>query len=182
MKRRDALKNISVAAGSSLVFPTILFASCQSDEYRPIFFTKKDLVLLNEIGETILPETADSPGAKALKVANFMDVFVGHCYTEEQQKNIQEGLFLFQNECREKNGKSFLNMTTAQRHQTLVALAKKVAKSETTHYFSLLKSLVLRSYFTSKDGAKQALRYVPIPGKFEGDYPFQQGDKAWALG
>ena len=45
-----------------------------------------------------------------------------------------------------------------------------------------LKNLVLLSYFTSKDGATKALRYLPIPGKFEGNHPIQQGDKTWALG
>ncbi len=182
MKRRNALKNITVAAGGSLVLPATLFSSCQSDGYQPLFFTKKDLVLLNEIGETILPETVDSPGIKALKIANFMDVYVADCYKEEQQKIIQEGLMKFQKDCQEKVGKSFLKMTTPQRHNWLVDLDKSAKESKTNHYFTLLKSLVLLSYFTAKDGATKALRYLPIPGKFEGDYPFQEGEKAWALG
>jgi len=102
MKRRSVLKNLTIGIGGSLVISPSLFSSCQSDNYQPLFFTKKDLRLLNEIGETILPETVDSPGAKALKVANFMDVFVADCYNREQQKTIQEGLVLFQKECQEK--------------------------------------------------------------------------------
>ncbi len=182
MKRRNALKNITVAVGGSLVLPATLFSSCQSDDYQPLFFTKKDLVLLNEMGETILPETSDSPGAKVLKIANFMDVYVADCYKAEQQKIIQEGLIKFQKDCQEKVEKSFLKMTTLEKHEWLVVLDKSARDSETTHYFRLLKSLVLLSYFTAKDGATKALRYLPIPGKFEGNYPFQQGDKAWALG
>lgn len=182
MKRRNVLKQLTLAAGGSLVMPAVLFSSCQSDSYQPFFFTKKDLVLLNEIGETILPETVDSPGAKALKVANFMDVYVADCYKKEQQKVIQEGVMKFQYDCQEKVGKSFLKMTTQQRHEWLVELDKNAKESEPMHYFTLLKSLVLLSYFTAKEGAEQALRYLPIPSKFEGDYPFQQGDKAWALG
>ena len=182
MKRRNALKNLTLAAGGSLLISPTLFVSCQSDSYQPLFFTKNDLVLLNEIGEIILPETADSPGAKALKIANFIDVYVADCYKAEQQKVLQEGLMQFQKDCQEKGGESFLKMTTAQRHKCLVDLDKSAKDSKSTHYFSLLKNLVLRSYFTAKEGANQALRYIPIPGRFEGDYPFQAGDKAWALG
>ena len=182
MKRRNVLKNLTIGIGGGLVMSPSLFSSCQSDNYQPLFFTKKDLSLLNKIGEAILPETDDSPGAKALKVAHFMDVYVADCYNIEQQKIIQEGLLTFQKKCQEKKGKSFLKMTAEQRHQVLVEVAKKAKNSEEVHYFSLLKNLVLRSYFTAKDGATEALRYLPIPGKFEGDYPFQQGDKAWALG
>ncbi len=73
-------------------------------------------------------------------------------------------------------------MTTQQRYKYLVDLDKRAKDSETRHYFTLLKSLVLLSYFTAKDGATKTLRYLPIPGKFDGDYPFEQGDKSWALG
>lgn len=182
MKRRNVLKNLTIGIGGSLVISPSLFSSCQSDNYQSLFFTKKDLPLLNEIGETILPKTADSPGAKVLKVAHFMDVYVADCYKEAQQKIVQEGLLIFQKECQEKKGKSFLKMTAEQRHQVLVELAERAKNSEEIHYFSLLKNLVLVSYFTAKDGATQALRHLPIPGQFKGDYPFQQGDKAWALG
>ena len=43
-----------------------------------------------------------------------------------------------------------------------------------------MKQLTLFGYFTSKEGATQALRYVAVPGKYVGDYPYKKGDKAWA--
>ncbi len=126
MKRRSVLKNLTLGIGGSLVISPSLFSSCQSENYQPLFFTKKDLRLLNEIGETILPETVDSPGAKALKVANFMDVYVADCYNSEQQKIIQEGLVSFQKDCLEKNGKAFLKMTGKQKHQSTISLLKNM--------------------------------------------------------
>ena len=182
MKRRSVLKNLTIGIGGSLVISPTLFSSCQSPNYQPSFFTKKDLLLLNEIGETILPETVDSPGAKTLNVANFMDLYAADCYKAKQQKVIQEGLLLFEKECLAKVGASFLKITAQQRQECLVDLDEKAKNSKTPHYFTELKSLVLLSYFTSKDGATKALRYLPIPGKFEGNHPIQQGDKAWALG
>ena len=35
-------------------------------------------------------------------------------------------------------------------------------------------------YFTSEPGATKALRYVAVPGRYEGCIPYKKGDKAWA--
>ncbi|WP_140938158.1 gluconate 2-dehydrogenase subunit 3 family protein [Sphingobacterium lumbrici] len=48
------------------------------------------------------------------------------------------------------------------------------------HFFTMLKQLTLIGFFTSEVGMTQALRYVKIPGKFDGDYPYQKGDRAFA--
>jgi hypothetical protein len=48
------------------------------------------------------------------------------------------------------------------------------------HYFAMLKQLTLLGYFTSEIGATQALRYVAVPGKYEGCVPYKKGDRAWA--
>jgi len=48
------------------------------------------------------------------------------------------------------------------------------------HYFTMMKQLTLLGYFTSKPGATEALRYVPVPGRYEGCIPYTKGEKAWA--
>jgi hypothetical protein len=48
------------------------------------------------------------------------------------------------------------------------------------YYFTLMKQLTLLGYFTSKEGATQALRYVPVPGRYDGCIDYKKGDKAWA--
>ena len=48
------------------------------------------------------------------------------------------------------------------------------------YYFILMKQLTLLGYFTSKEGATQALRYVAVPTRFEGSVDYKKGDKAWA--
>jgi hypothetical protein len=42
-----------------------------------------------------------------------------------------------------------------------------------------MKDLTLWGYFTSEIGATQALRFVEIPGRYEGCIPFAKGDRAW---
>ena len=44
----------------------------------------------------------------------------------------------------------------------------------------MMKQLTLMGFFTSKPGATQALRHEPVPGKYDGAFPYKKGDKAWA--
>jgi hypothetical protein len=44
----------------------------------------------------------------------------------------------------------------------------------------MMKELTLTGFFTSEVGATKALRYVAIPGRYEGCVPYTKGDKAWA--
>ena len=48
------------------------------------------------------------------------------------------------------------------------------------HYFTMIKQLVLFSFFTSKAGATEALRYVAVPGRYDGDMAYEPGTPAWA--
>ncbi len=48
------------------------------------------------------------------------------------------------------------------------------------HFYIMMKQLTLLGYFNSKEGATQALRYLPVPGKYDGSFPYKKGDKAWA--
>ena len=79
----------------------------------------------------------------------------------------------------ERNSK----MTDDEKHerkmQQDLGTYKRDAKDE-PHYFGMIKQLTLWGYFTSKPGATQALRYIAVPGKYEGIIPYKKGDKAWA--
>jgi hypothetical protein len=85
------------------------------------------------------------------------------------------------------HGHSFMKATPEQRKELLTALDKEAKEfqknkkpEDPTHYFTLMKQLTLLGYFTSEIGATQALRYVAVPGKYEGCIPYKKGDKAWA--
>ncbi len=81
-----------------------------------------------------------------------------------------------------------MKITPEQRKELLTEIDKEQKdykknkkKEEDAHYFSQMKQLTLLGYFTSKEGATQALRYVAVPGRFEACIPYKKGDKAWAL-
>ena len=66
--------------------------------------------------------------------------------------------------------------------QTNAKLAWKEQKEfegSPSHYYTMMKQLTLWGYFSSKPGATLALRNVPVPGKYDGAFPYKKGDKAF---
>ena len=187
MNRRDALASIALLVGGTLVGAEAFLTGCKTTGKKEGLFAVDDIALLDEVGETILPATA-TPGAKAAQIGQFMKTIVTDCYDEKDQKTFTDGIGKLNDASKKKYDKGFIELQPNQRHDLLVALdaeAKdyngKKKDSDPHHYFSLMKQLTVWGYFTSEPGATKALRYLPVPGKYVGDYPYKKGDKAWAL-
>lgn len=105
MKRRGALKVMTVVAGTSVLLPS--FSACRSSGYEPVFFSKQELSLVEEVSETILPRTPDAPGARDCQVANFVDAYINDCYSIVDQESVKSGLENLKASCEEKYKKQF---------------------------------------------------------------------------
>lgn len=200
MNRRDALTRVALLMGGAVIGADYFLTSCSPSSSDKDKTQSKDgasasnfkaldtkqQAYLDEVGETILP-TTKTPGAKAARVGSFMNVMVRDCYKPADQEIFTKGLTQLEEASQKMNGKGFLESTPAQRTALLTALdaeQKNYAKTKTpeqpNHYFRMVKELTLLGYFTSEVGATQALRYLPVPGKYVGDYPYKKGDRAWA--
>ncbi|HEU4610299.1 MAG TPA: gluconate 2-dehydrogenase subunit 3 family protein, partial [Chitinophagaceae bacterium] len=109
------------------------------------------------------------------------------CYTENEQKAFLNGMKELNDAANKKLKRDFMEADNDQRTAFLKALdqeardyAKNKKASDPPHYFALMKQLTLLGYFTSQIGCEQALRYVAVPGRFDGCVPYHKGDKAWA--
>lgn len=193
INRREALSRVALIMGGTVLGAEAFLSGCKTDT-KGVSFTKDDIAFLNEVAETIIPTTT-SPGAKEAKVGEFMQIMVSDCYEEKDQAIFMEGIKKLEEASKKLNSKSFMESTPEQRNALLVALDKEAKeeaakaadekKSNPTkeypkHYFTMMKQLTLSGYFTSEVGATKALRYVAVPGKFVGSYPYKKGDKAWA--
>ncbi|MBF9237614.1 gluconate 2-dehydrogenase subunit 3 family protein [Hymenobacter sp. BT683] len=200
MNRRDALARVALIMGGTVIGADFFLSSCSSPTkedkaavktakpvpQKPDFLSPQQVSFLDEVGETILP-TTKTPGAKAAHVGQFMAVMVRDCYEPKDQKVFLNGIAQLDVDCQKKQGKTFLDSTPAERTAFLTALdAEQKAYSATqpkdapNHYFRMMKQLTLLGYFTSEVGATQALRYLPVPGRYEGSVPYKKGDRAWA--
>ena len=188
MNRRDAIGRVALIMGGTLIGSEFLLSGCKSKTPTiQDLFDADHVAFLNEVADTILPETK-TPGAKAAKVGDFMAVMVRDCYETPDQEVFLKGIGQIDDAANKKFSKKFMDLDATQKTALLTDLDKEQqAYSKTkkpkdpNHYFRMMKELTLLGYFTSEIGCKQALRYVEVPGRFDGCIPYKKGDKAWAL-
>jgi Gluconate 2-dehydrogenase subunit 3 len=160
-----------------------------------------------ELADTIIP-TTKTPGAKAAKVNEIIDVILKDCYKEADQKRFLEGLAQTNKLSQDAYGKAFAQLDSTQRidivkkleadakqqkadranTQTAGAQAdaqmprgRRGEKAGFAPFFTILKDLTLTGYFTSEIGCTQALEYVAVPGRYDGCVTLKPGQKAWAI-
>jgi hypothetical protein len=112
---------------------------------------------------------------------------VRDCYAPADQQIFMDGMTKLEEASKKQNSKGFLESTPAQRTALLTALDKEQKEysknkklEQPNHYFRMMKELTMLGFFTSEVGATQALRYLPVPGKYDGNVPYKKGDRAWA--
>jgi Gluconate 2-dehydrogenase subunit 3 len=214
ISRREAILRVSaLLGGAAFVGGSGLLANCEAASFpvagAPGEFTAEDIALLDEIAETILPETK-TPGAKAAKTGAFMALMVTDSYTPAERKIFRDGMRKVDDATRKANNVAFMQATPEQRTAVLTALdheqkrlmdAREAAERrkkglaplpagetaadahgghEPAHYFRMMKELALLGYFTSELGCTQAMRYVESPGRFDPCIPYTPGEPAWA--
>ncbi len=183
MNRRDALKAATVLVGGALVASSGVLAACTpSRDARQTsgVLNAGDQDLIEEIADTLLPMTAASPGAKAAGAGPAINLLLTDCYDAKAQQRVVQGLKDFRATCRERNGDNFASLSRHDREQLLREIDADARKAGDAHYFGLVRELASSAYFSSQVGVTQALRYVPVPGRWEGCVPLTRGQPAWS--
>jgi len=187
MDRRELLRMIAIATGGVVIGGDFLLSGCKNPETKTaLTFSDNDIAFLNEVAETVLPQT-NSAGAKAANAGTYMSVWVNDCYTTDEQQIFHKGITALDEASKKMNGKSFMESTAEERTKLLIAIDnekkeyyKTKKAEEPDHYFQQMKQLAIAGYFCSEKGRKEALRYTPVPGKYIGDLEYKKGDKAFA--
>jgi len=188
MDRRELLKMIVAATGAAMIGLPALGQAQPPAATAKALFSDADVGTLDEIAETILPRTK-TPGAKDAGAGAFMATFVSDCYTARQQATFRAGLA----DIDKRAGGRFVSLAPQARTELLRALdaearkhAVEVTETGTAeegeampHYFTMLKQLTIFGFFTSKVGATEVLRYVAVPGRYDGDLAYIPGTPAW---
>lgn len=209
MNRREAIQRVAMILGGTVIGANLFLEGCTRSASKDVetLFEQKSVDLIGDLADAILPPTS-TPGAKEAGVGSFIPVMVRDCYTEGQQKVFLDGLNGLDAKAKEIKGKSFAELSLEERTALAAALDKEAneyntkqneeqkeaqeknklkqnelyrdVEAPTPHWFTLFKQLTLTGYFNSELGLTKALRYVKIPGKYDGNYPYKKGDKAFA--
>ena len=138
LNRREAIRRVSLMLGGvAFVGGTNLLAACEQPPpaadraaaagSAPGKFSADDIAYLDEIAETILPETR-TPGAKAAHTGAFMALMVTDTYHPEEQRIFRDGMKALDDASRKLNNASFMAATPQQR----LALLTQVDREQKT--------------------------------------------------
>ena len=143
------------------------------------------------MAELIIPQT-ETPGAKAVRVNEFIDLILTEWYDDEDRTKFRAGLANVDTQSRDLFGKDFVDCPAAQQKQLLTALDEQLTEKRqadilSSHrrrrellvnndFFYAVKQLTLVGYFTSEEGAKQALHYEVIPSKHIQCAPLEEAE------
>lgn len=180
MTRRDALKAGTALIGA-LAVPGLL-GGCEPDgrDATPVSraSAQADQALLEDIADTLLPDTPASPGAKTAGVGATMALLLADCRSQDVQQRVAAGLGAFRATCRAAGG-PFGSLPRAERERLLGDIDAAARLAGDAHWYSSVRELALTSYFTSEIGMTRAMRYERIPGRYRGCVPLEPGQPAW---
>lgn len=190
--RREAIRRVSALLGGvAFVGGSALITACEKERTPaaagPVGpFTPPEVAFLDEVADTILPETK-TPGAKAANTGAFMALMVTDCYKDTDQTIFRDGMKQLDDASRKASGKSFMEASPQERLTLLESLDREQKKymddrkdGAPSHYFRMMKELAMLGYFTSEIGYTQAQRYAESPGRFDPCLPYNKGETSWA--
>jgi hypothetical protein len=125
------------------------------------FFTPAQHALVEELSETIIPADNHSGGAKAAKVADYIDQVLREGFDENQKALWRDGLHLIDVMSLHYHGKSFVNAAAEDRISLLTVLSnhQEMTDLPEVRFFIELKRLTVIGYYTSKIGIHDELQY-----------------------
>jgi hypothetical protein len=157
--RRDLLKVVSAAA---LAMPLALPAA---ETGAPLFFSKDEFALLDQLSELIIPTDEHSPGAHAAGVAGYIDKSVAEAFLPEAKSSWRKGLAAVNGLSQSMHGKPFVETGKEEQVAVLKTMSAKEGegddrkKSDAERFFGQLKNTTVFAYYTTSIGIHQEINY-----------------------
>lgn len=185
MQRRNALRLLAGAAALPLLSSDALalFRTIQSqisDNPTLKTLTPAQHAIVETMTELIIPAT-DTPGAKAARVGEFIDLILSDWSDDVDKKTFLDGLARVDQSSQTLFGKNFVDGTVAQQSAIIRGLDEQLTEDyqhiepdrhgkrpllEKT-FFYMVKNLTLVGYYTSQVGQQEELHYEIIPSAHE---------------
>ena len=169
--RRGLLATAGALLGAELVAPLSRalaadtvpgFAASQAQ------FTPDQRALASAISERIIP-TTDTPGAIAAGVPAFIEMMLADWYAPQDRDDFLNGMGVLDSFSWTQQEKPFAALAPEQQDAILTLEQQGRFGGD---FFGHCRQLVILGYYTSEIGCKQERVYVPVPGRYDGKYPY----------
>lgn len=187
MQRRDVLKGLSLLLGGGLS------SACQQALNVPVGqrsigqagYTQQQRAIAHRVADLIIPAT-DTPGALEAGAGEFIDYTVAVWFEDDERQRFITGLDDLEQAALERFNVSFIALDEAQQIQLLEKIEQQAAPVDMFQpvgagdFFAQIKELTVAGYYTSQAGATRELKYLPMPGYYDGHYKFAQTGRQWS--
>jgi hypothetical protein len=168
VSRRTALKVLGSQVGAAAVWPYLsdsaaeAFARIQATNAPPAlaFFTAEQYATIDALAETIIPADEHSPGARAARVADYIDLLLSES-ADETRRTWTAGLTLLDESARREYGARFAQLQPPQEAALLTTISRGETNPQTPleRFFKTTKDATIRGYYTSEIGIHKELQY-----------------------
>lgn len=155
LNRRDLFKAFTAAAA----FSTLQITAAETG--APLYFTKDEFALLDELTELIIPTDDHSPGARAAGVAAYIDRRTAEAFRPEDKTSWKKGLSSIDELSQAEFKKPFVKASKQQQVKLLTKLSKTEQNPQTDaeKFFLQLKQSTASAYYSSSIGIHQEMDY-----------------------
>lgn len=191
MNRRTAIGGILLTGiGGTLAFSGYKWRDWHKSP--DITWLRQHKELVSALAETIIPETADSPGARTAGAGDYIVLMIRDCTEKMSANKFIDGLKDLEKDCYSRYRLTYAALNPTQQKEMLSRFEEKgkpfrgiIGKAQNRYlgksFFTTLKELTVAAYCTSEAGATKGLAYLYIPGAYHGCVPMTPGQRAWAL-
>ena len=212
MKRRELLKNLGLGVGAITLTPAVssLLHSCSDGtSWKPVFFSKDQIIVLSNLTELIIPSDDEVPGAKELNLTKFIDLYVINMMEAKQQNLLKKAFDCFVENCLSESNNSKINQITNEDLESRLKyfFKDKVGSHKSWNsdfykysrdfesnqnnppvvalsynFLNTIRRLTITSFKWSETIGEKVLAYNPIPGRQVGcvDLNEATGGRAWS--
>jgi gluconate 2-dehydrogenase gamma chain len=131
-------------------------------------FTPDQRAFVSAISERIIP-TTDTPGAVTAGVPAFIEMMLADWYAPQDRDDFLNGMGVIEGTAWVQHEKPFAALPADQQDAILTQ-----AQRFGSDFFNHCRQMVILGYYTSEVGCKQERVYVPVPGHYDGKYPYAQ--------
>lgn len=136
--------------------------------------------LLTALADRIIPPT-DTPGAAEAGVGDFFEMMLETFYLPEERERLIAAVEQVEASAVQLHGKRFGGLKPELQDRILQDWTEGRLKNVDPVRFEEVKQLTLGGYYSSEIGMTQEQVYLPVPGRYDGAYPYEKVGKAFAL-
>lgn len=185
--RRSALAGVAAMFGAQLFAPIARAAGATGRDAPPVIsagppsvrvFTPAQRATMIALCERVIPAT-DTPGAIAAGVPDYIEKLLADWALPADRRPIAAGLDAIDARSLAEYKVAAARATPVQQDALLTA-AMNGKFGGGADFFDKFRQLVITGYYTSEIGMTQEREYLPVPGEYNGAFPYAQINKVYS--